>query len=193
MSIIYVLKLEGENYYVGRTSDLNGRFQMHVEGTGSEWTRKWKPLEIIDSRLDMTEFMELATTLTYMKMYGIDKVRGAEYSQIKLSKNQIKEITRHINHELDLCLHCGSPDHFIRECPEKGFWSFFACFKCTRKKPDYYESEDPSEVITFGKHYGKSYQTVWQEDKAYCRWVMSQKSKQGEFIRFQKWCYSKND
>ena len=41
---IYVLKLKGGKYYVGRT-DKNAivRFKEHQVGKGSAWTRKYKP------------------------------------------------------------------------------------------------------------------------------------------------------
>ena len=38
---IYILKLEGGNYYVGKTDNPTKRYQEHVEGKGSAWTKKW--------------------------------------------------------------------------------------------------------------------------------------------------------
>ena len=47
--IIYVLRLEENKYYVGRTNSLIDRIEAHVMGRGSEWTRQYKPKKLIKS------------------------------------------------------------------------------------------------------------------------------------------------
>ena len=46
MYSIYVLELEGNRYYVGKTTDTNARIKRHFKGYGAEYTRKFKPVKI---------------------------------------------------------------------------------------------------------------------------------------------------
>lgn len=46
----YVLKLQDNKYYVGRTmKTLDDRFVEHLTGIGSAWTKKYPPLEVVES------------------------------------------------------------------------------------------------------------------------------------------------
>jgi predicted GIY-YIG superfamily endonuclease len=43
---IYILKLEENKWYVGKTyRKVKERFQEHLDGKGSSWTKKYKPIE----------------------------------------------------------------------------------------------------------------------------------------------------
>jgi predicted GIY-YIG superfamily endonuclease len=45
---IYILKLNDNKYYVGKTNKIvNERYQEHIDGVGSFWTKKYKPLYLI--------------------------------------------------------------------------------------------------------------------------------------------------
>jgi predicted GIY-YIG superfamily endonuclease len=55
---IYVLKLQGGNYYVGKSDDVIGRFQQHLDGKGSAWTKKHRPLQLVESRDNVSPLME---------------------------------------------------------------------------------------------------------------------------------------
>ena len=44
---IYVLQLENNKYYVGKTTQLDFRIQNHDNGIGSAWTKKYKPIKIL--------------------------------------------------------------------------------------------------------------------------------------------------
>lgn len=45
---IYILKLNDNKYYIGKTNRIViDRYQEHLEGIGSFWTKKYKPLSII--------------------------------------------------------------------------------------------------------------------------------------------------
>ena len=45
---IYVLKLEENKYYIGQSKDTEQRKRLHLKGKqGSEWTKKYKPIEEI--------------------------------------------------------------------------------------------------------------------------------------------------
>ena len=70
MPVIYVLKLKGGKYYIGKTTNPHSRFEQHETGKGSAWTKLHEPLELIDTMVQDMRFTELAITLKYMKKYG---------------------------------------------------------------------------------------------------------------------------
>ena len=43
---IYILKLKGGRYYIGKSDNVIKRYEQHVNGYGSAWTKKYKPLGI---------------------------------------------------------------------------------------------------------------------------------------------------
>ena len=45
MKKLYVLELEDECYYVGIAYDIKHRFESHMSGGGSKWTKLHKPLQ----------------------------------------------------------------------------------------------------------------------------------------------------
>ena len=131
MEYIYVLELRNGKYYVGKTSDVDHRFQQHKNGTGSVWTRLHPPVKIIERR-PVIHGMGAAqdennTVKDYMKMFGVDNVRGGAYTQQDLPdgfKNMI-EMENRTNE--DTCFKCGLPGHFSNKCP--------VTIRDTKKKP----------------------------------------------------------
>ena len=117
-SFIYILKLVEDKYYIGKTTNVRMRYKQHVEGNGSEWTRKYIPIRLIKCFEMKNLFDEDNTTKEYMKNHGIDNVRGGSYCQIILSD----EIKNFIQRELwsidNKCHNCGG-DHFVNFCPSK--------------------------------------------------------------------------
>ena len=117
---IYVLKLEGGKYYVGRTNKkVVQRFKEHINGKGSAWTRKYKPIKILDVILNRDKFDEDKITKQYMEKYGIENVRGGTYCKITLSNETIKMITTELNGATDKCYNCGEVGHYEQNCPNK--------------------------------------------------------------------------
>ena len=45
---IYILKLENNKFYIGKTENAEIRIENHFENNGSEWTKIHKPLSIIE-------------------------------------------------------------------------------------------------------------------------------------------------
>ena len=116
--MIYVLKLEGNKYYVGRTDNVDRRYQDHKAGIGSSWTKLHKPINIEYVRNYENKFYEDMVVKIFMNRYGIDNVRGGSYSQINLDSIQRYMLQREINNANDKCFECGG-NHFIRSCPDK--------------------------------------------------------------------------
>ena len=118
MVYIYVLKLRCNKYYVGKTDNPNFRLNNHFDSTGSEWTKKYKPISVHELRTDCNSSDETTITKEYMKNYGIDNVRGGPWCQIDISKHK-NSIKHMIDSESDNCYKCGKSGHFVNQCPQK--------------------------------------------------------------------------
>ena len=114
---VYILKLEGGNYYVGKAENPIKRYQEHVDGNGSAWTKKWPPISIQKIVLNAGPFDEDKYTKEMMLTHGIDKVRGGSYVRIELEPDQITAITRELRGAADQCSECGQTGHFVKSCP----------------------------------------------------------------------------
>ena len=113
---VYVLKLQGGNYYVGKSDDVIGRFQEHMRGNGSAWTRKHKPISIVESLDGVSVFEEDKVTKQYMAKYGIEKVRGGSYVMEELSEFHKEALNMEIWAAKDCCTQCGRKGHFVKDC-----------------------------------------------------------------------------
>lgn len=119
MVTVYALELENGRYYVGKTCDVEKRFKEHTKGyKSSSWTRKYKPLSILETIEDAHCLDEDKLTVDYMMKYGISNVRGGPYVTIKLSDETILHITNRIRMASDLCMKCGKRGHFGVYCPD---------------------------------------------------------------------------
>jgi predicted GIY-YIG superfamily endonuclease len=70
MTNIYILRLEGGKYYVGKSEDVINRYQQHMNGGGSSWTRKYKPISLEKTIENASPFEEDKITKEYMSKYG---------------------------------------------------------------------------------------------------------------------------
>ena len=115
---IYVLRLEGGKYYVGKAVDPESRFEKHTEGKGARWTRRFKPLEMIEKYETTNPFDEDKTTKEYMSKYGIDNVRGGSYVGKRISDEERCFLEKEIRMALGLCTLCGGA-HLSRFCKNR--------------------------------------------------------------------------
>lgn len=124
MSIIYILKLQSDKWYVGKTDDFERRIEEHLLGKGCEWTKKY-PLTDIDNVVQCSTdpYDEDKFTLKLMAEQGINNVRGGIYCQMELDDSDIENIKRSIRNARNLCLNCGKPGHFINNCK-------LGCLRC---------------------------------------------------------------
>jgi predicted GIY-YIG superfamily endonuclease len=77
-SLVYVLELEGDNWYIGKTHNLNVRLAQHWSGEGAKWTKLHKPLRL--SRVSMNE-TEQKVALDYIALFGKENVRGGSWTR----------------------------------------------------------------------------------------------------------------
>jgi hypothetical protein len=96
MLYIYILELESNKYYIGKTSNPQFRLDKHFDGSASVWTHKYKPVKLIELISNCDNFDEDKYTLKYMVKYGINNVRGGSFCLITLSKENISTIYKMI-------------------------------------------------------------------------------------------------
>jgi len=118
MIFIYILLLEFNKYYIGKTKNPDIRLDYHFNSNGSEWTRIYKPIKVYEIIPNCDSYDEDKYTLKYMEKEGINNVRGGSFSQIELSDEQIKLINQMIKGATDKCFNCGESGHFIKDCIE---------------------------------------------------------------------------
>jgi predicted GIY-YIG superfamily endonuclease len=75
-SYVYVLELEDNRYYIGRTSNFMQRMKEHFIEGGAIYTKKYKPIKIKEVIEEISCYHERDKTIEYMEIYGWEKVRG---------------------------------------------------------------------------------------------------------------------
>jgi hypothetical protein len=128
---IYILQLEKEKYYVGKSSDPINRTAQHFRGKGSAWTEKYPPISVIEIIENCDSFDEDKYTKIYMAKHGIANVRGGSYCQLKLSDDIMKLLGRELFGASDKCYNCGQNGHLIVQCPQMNK-KVRTCSRCKR-------------------------------------------------------------
>lgn len=122
---IYILELENNKFYIGKTNSPDMRLNDHFNANGSIWTKKYKPLSILRVISDCDDFDEDKYTLMCMKEYGIDNVRGGSFCTLELPDDQVKTINKMIVSSSDKCYACGNSGHFVKDCLESKLSNYF--------------------------------------------------------------------
>lgn len=116
MSYIYILFLENNNYFIGKTNSINFTINDHIKFHNCNWTIKYKPLEIKKIFPSSSLFDEDINTLMYMNTYGIASVRGGSFKSVVLDHMNIRMIRKMIYTATDKCYKCGCNNHFYKVC-----------------------------------------------------------------------------
>jgi predicted GIY-YIG superfamily endonuclease len=80
---IYVLKLIDDRYYIGRSQNIVQRIEDHFSGNGSIYTKKYKPLSVIEIVEEKTIDDEKNKTIEYIEKYTWEKVRGYTWCRVE--------------------------------------------------------------------------------------------------------------
>lgn len=117
---VYILELENNKVYVGKSTDVKRRVSQHENHVGAVFTKRYQPTGKMLPRLGNVQGLgdaaERDETLRYMYVRGVDNVRGWKYTQIDLSPADKKEAEMNIREMFDLCRRCGRHGHFIKNC-----------------------------------------------------------------------------
>jgi predicted GIY-YIG superfamily endonuclease len=113
---VYVLRLQQGKYYVGKTDDINRRFEQHLSGRGAAWTRKYMPIALEKKIKNAGAFDEDKVTKEYMAKHGIENVRGGTYVSVELDEYQTEVLKQEIWSATDCCTRCGRKGHFVQDC-----------------------------------------------------------------------------
>lgn len=144
MVFIYILELQQGKYYIGKTERPDIRMEHHFAGKGSAWTRKYRPINILEMIADCDAFDEDKYTLIYMDKHGIDNVRGGGFCQMVITHDVRETIERMICSSTDKCFLCKSTEHFVNFCPLNNI----ICYRCGRKGHTY---KDCNNVLHVNK------------------------------------------
>ena len=118
---IYTLKQLCGKYYVGKTSNPKVRIQKHFMGHGPNWTKKYKPTQLIYLQ-DMIDPMdEEVQTFKMMRIHGVNNVRGGSFPHTNLLERELKFLNKIIHSSQDCCFICGSNEHFANSCPNTSY------------------------------------------------------------------------
>ena len=63
MVFIYILELENNKYYVGKTTNTAFRLEQHFNNSGSQWTKKYKPIKILELKSNCDDYDEEKYTI----------------------------------------------------------------------------------------------------------------------------------
>jgi hypothetical protein len=176
MVFIYILELENKKYYVGKTTNPKFRLQQHFNSNGSEWTKKYKPKNVLELIPNCNDFDENKYTLQYMSKYGINHVRGGSFCNLKLDKTNLSFIKKMIDSSTDKCYICGEKGHFANKCKEdndklleeleKILINNDLCFRCYRS--GHYETECYAKTKLTGSDIEDTSDEEDEEDNVYC-------------------------
>jgi predicted GIY-YIG superfamily endonuclease len=117
---VYILELEDGRVYVGSSIDVKRRLQQHCSGSGSAYTRVYKPTGVLLPRLGNVEgdgdAAERDETLRYMMLRGVPFVRGWKFARVDMPPEEYEEAESNIRELFDLCRRCGYKGHFCTHC-----------------------------------------------------------------------------
>lgn len=155
---IYILKLKGGKYYVGKSDNPVKRYQEHLNGSGSSWTKKYKPVSVEKIIEKASPFDEDRYVKQYMSKYGIDNVRGGAYVLEVLPDFQEEALKSEIWGATDKCTKCGRSGHWAKDC--------YAKSDITGKE---IEEESEEEIIIECMDCKKQFDSDYDFEKHYCK------------------------
>lgn len=130
-NVLYALLCEGNRVYIGscERGRLPARLQEHnSESRGAAFTRAFRPVELVETRLSTHPLDEDRMVLEYMNQWRaegyadwINRVRGGTYSMINLPAHQIQTLQDQLNHATRACMICGGTNHYASQCQRRNY------------------------------------------------------------------------
>ena len=171
---IYVLELQGNKYYVGKTNHTFQRFNQHKSGSGAKWTQKHKVKDLFAFHKDMKDTDENKITIQMMKKYGVRNVRGGSWTKVNMTEAEIKRLEMRISARSKRrskssstkkttrpkkkisCTRCGRTSHTVEKC--------YARFHANGKSLTRKREISDAEYRAFFNHYRNQRKEVAAED-----------------------------
>ena len=171
---IYVLELQGNKYYVGKTNHTFQRFNQHKSGSGAKWTQKHKVKDLFAFHKDMKDTDENKITIQMMKKYGVRNVRGGSWTKVNMTEAEIKRLEKRISGRSKRrskssstkkttrpkkkisCTRCGRTSHTVEKC--------YARFHANGKSLTRKREISDAEYRAFFNHYRNQRKEVAAED-----------------------------
>ena len=75
---------------MGKSDNPAQRFIQHINGEGAAWTKKYRPLKLLNIHENQSPFDEDKYVKEYMNKYGIDNVRGGAYVSNELDEVKVQ-------------------------------------------------------------------------------------------------------
>jgi hypothetical protein len=91
MVFIYALQLEQQKYYIGKTNNPQFRLDKHFNSNGAEWTKKYKPVHIVEI---IPNYDEIQSKDSRKYFETIDLSDPDAYIKIKNHLLKAKNITK---------------------------------------------------------------------------------------------------
>lgn len=161
---VYVLQLQHGKYYVGKTSDSEGRIRQHFAGYGSSWTSLHPPIRVLKIYEGVAAADEDKITKEYMDKHGWENVRGGSYCNVDLDEGELHDKRREVFGELDRCLRCGRAGHWAKDCYASS--DVIVCYKCGRE--GHLSTQCYAKSKVFDKAAGK--RRRYEDDSARKQW-----------------------
>jgi hypothetical protein len=134
MVYIYILKLQSNKFYVGKSNNIKFRLNNHFQSNATAWTSKYRPIKVLKTIPDCDDYDEDKYTLKYMNKYGIDNVRGGSFCRINLTDETHNTIQRMITGTNNKCFNCNEIGHFAKDCDYSSKYEEVWCCKyCNRE------------------------------------------------------------
>jgi hypothetical protein len=116
---IYILKLQDEKYYIGKSNNVQKRFEKHLNGTESVWTVIHKPISIEKIIPNSSIYDEDKYVKEYIYKYGIENVRGGSYQNNILNDREKYLLLNEIYRNNNICIKCKRIGHLAKDCYAK--------------------------------------------------------------------------
>ena len=176
MVFIYAIQLEQGKYYIGKTNSPQFRLESHFNSNGSEWTKIYKPIRVIEIKPNCDDYDEDKITRQYMDKYGINNVRGGSFVSVKLDKSTIETLNKMSNGTNNKCFICEKVGHFAKDCKENECW-----------KTETETESDENECFETESESEEKYEGEWECE--YCNKIFMDMRK---CVYHEKYCDSKN-